>query len=122
MNHLVECDWKKELILCNKCLNLDDRNCKLLNIVIKYFNFIIHNIIKCNFFIVHCWNYREFIVQKAGISPEEEFQFATSKILNNFSNYSSWHYRSQLLSKIFHNSNQNSIYEKKKEGNVFIRY
>lgn len=90
MNHLMECDWKKELMLCNKCLNLDDRN-------------------------FHCWNYREFIVQKAGISPEEEFQFATSKILNNFSNYSSWHYRSQLLSKIFHSSNQNSIYEKKKE-------
>lgn len=30
MNHLMECDWKKELMLCNKCLNLDDRNCKLL--------------------------------------------------------------------------------------------
>ncbi|XP_017756482.1 PREDICTED: geranylgeranyl transferase type-2 subunit alpha-like [Eufriesea mexicana] len=90
MNHLVDCDWKKELMLCTKCLNLDDRN-------------------------FHCWNYREFVVQKAGISPEEEFQFATSKILNNFSNYSSWHYRSQLLSKIFYNSDQNRINEKKKE-------
>ncbi|XP_076753039.1 rab geranylgeranyltransferase subunit alpha isoform X1 [Xylocopa sonorina] len=90
MNHLVDHDWKKELMLCTKCLNLDERN-------------------------FHCWNYREFIVQQAGISPEEEFQFATSKILNNFSNYSSWHYRSQLLSKIFHNYDQKDIDEKKKE-------
>ena len=88
MNHLVNCDWKRELMLCTKYLNLDDRN-------------------------FHCWNYREFVVQKARISPEEEFEFATSKILNNFSNYSSWHYRSLLLSKIFHDSNQNNIDEKK---------
>ncbi|XP_033311092.1 geranylgeranyl transferase type-2 subunit alpha isoform X1 [Bombus bifarius] len=90
MNHLVNCDWKRELMLCTKYLNLDDRN-------------------------FHCWNYREFVVQKAQISPEEEFEFATSKILNNFSNYSSWHYRSLLLSKIFHNSDQNNINEKKKQ-------
>lgn len=30
MNHLVNCDWKRELMLCTKYLNLDDRNCKLL--------------------------------------------------------------------------------------------
>ncbi|CAK9801482.1 Geranylgeranyl transferase type-2 subunit alpha [Anthophora quadrimaculata] len=90
MNHLEDCDWKRELMLCSKCLNLDERN-------------------------FHCWNYREFVVQKAGISSEEEFQFATSKILNNFSNYSSWHYRSRLLSKMFHNSNQENIDEKKKD-------
>ncbi|KOC63966.1 Geranylgeranyl transferase type-2 subunit alpha [Habropoda laboriosa] len=89
MNHLEDCDWKRELMLCSKCLNLDERN-------------------------FHCWNYREFVVQKAGVSPEEEFQFATSKILNNFSNYSSWHYRSRLLSKMFRNSDQRDIDEKKK--------
>ncbi|KAF3429991.1 hypothetical protein E2986_00878 [Frieseomelitta varia] len=74
-NHLAECNWKKELMLCTK----------------------------------------EFVVQKAGISPDEEFEFATSKILNNFSNYSSWHYRSLLLSKMFHKSDQNDIDEKKKQ-------
>lgn len=72
------------------------------------------------FLLVHCWNYREFIVQKAGISPEEEFKFATTKILNNFSNYSSWHYRSRLLSKIFSNCEQKQINEQIKDGNIFI--
>lgn len=90
LNHSVDCDWQKELALCAKCLNLDERN-------------------------FHCWNYREYVVQKAGISAEEEFQFATSKILNNFSNYSSWHYRSRLLSKMFYNSDQKYIDETKKE-------
>lgn len=40
-------------------------------------------------------------MQRAGISNEEEFEFSTIKILSNFSNYSSWHYRSRILTKMF---------------------
>ena len=36
-------------------------------------------------------------MNKANISPEDEFNFSTEKIKENFSNYSSWHYRSKLL-------------------------
>lgn len=90
MNRMAEPDWKRELSLCATCLGVDERN-------------------------LHCWDYREFVVQKAGISPSEEFDFATSEILNNFSNYSSWHYRSRLLSKMFCDLDDRKISEIKKD-------
>ncbi|KAG5183575.1 rab geranylgeranyltransferase alpha [Tribonema minus] len=67
-----EAAYRRELELCRQFLLLDSRN-------------------------FHCWAYRGWVVEQAGLSAEEDFAFTTEKILENFSNYSAFHYRSKLL-------------------------
>ncbi|XP_057371450.1 geranylgeranyl transferase type-2 subunit alpha-like [Daphnia carinata] len=77
-------DFQAELALCDKCLELDERN-------------------------FHCWDYRRIIVQMSKTPLESELQFSTEKITTNFSNYSSWHYRSELLPRIYPSSNSETL-------------
>ncbi|KAJ3698948.1 hypothetical protein LUZ61_002653 [Rhynchospora tenuis] len=48
----------------------------------------------------HGWNYRRFIARLKDVSEEEELEFTWKKIKSDFSNYSAWHNRSVLLSKL----------------------
>lgn len=69
-------DWVRELGLCDKALQMDERN-------------------------FHCWGFRREVVEKGGIPLEKELEFSTNLIKRNFSNYSSWHYRTTLLPVLF---------------------
>ncbi|XP_023939140.2 geranylgeranyl transferase type-2 subunit alpha [Bicyclus anynana] len=69
-------DWKKELELCNTYLKYDERN-------------------------FHTWDYRRFVVSQFKPPLQEEFDFTTEKLYDNFSNYSAWHYRSKMLVELY---------------------
>jgi hypothetical protein len=47
-------------------------------------------------FLVHAWGHRQWVLEKAKINVEEDWEYTTERIKNNFSNYSAWHRRSQL--------------------------
>eukprot|EP01134_Creolimax_fragrantissima_P007495 CFRG7495T1 len=105
-NTSANIDWESELRLCTAFLRLDPRN-------------------------FHCWDYRRWVVKMSGqcgytftdTEPNEqtptytlsttsmteamienrkhEIAFTAKKIEENFSNYSSWHYRSRLLPQLY---------------------
>lgn len=63
-------------------------------------------------------------MQKAGIPNNKELEFSNTKILNNISNYSSWHYRSRILYKMFGTASEEIPIEDEKyrEGRFFANY
>ncbi|GJN23987.1 hypothetical protein PR202_gb11691 [Eleusine coracana subsp. coracana] len=72
---LAPVDFKREFGLLDKLLKADARN-------------------------FHGWNYRRFLARFMGVPDEEELKYTMDKISDNFSNYSAWHNRSILLSKL----------------------
>lgn len=45
---------------------------------------------------VHVWDYRRLVLSNVTVPLAEELSFSTDRLNVNFSNYSSWHYRSAL--------------------------
>lgn len=81
--------WSMELAIVGKLLQMDSRN-------------------------FHGWHYRRFVVKKIellkGIDMNwEEFDFTTSKINQNISNFSAWFQRASLFSKMVENNQINDL-------------
>jgi geranylgeranyl transferase type-2 subunit alpha len=63
-------------------------------------NETVHDISKLfifNALAVHCWGYRRFLGDFFTIDPGKEFEYTSKKVYENFSNYSAWHRRAQLI-------------------------
>ncbi|KAG0339448.1 hypothetical protein BG000_002080 [Podila horticola] len=91
--------WDKELGMVGKFLEMDARN-------------------------FHGWDYRRYIIRQMDLQigqnkdtvlarAQTEFDFTTTKISQNFSNYSAWHNRSTLLGKLAEN-----LTEREREATV----
>ncbi|KAG0257666.1 hypothetical protein DFQ27_005004 [Actinomortierella ambigua] len=86
LEHMNNPPWHKELAMVGKFLELDARN-------------------------FHGWDYRRYIIRQLDQQDKGnedkilerargEFEFTTTKISQNFSNYSAWHNRSKLLTQL----------------------
>ncbi|OUC48468.1 protein prenyltransferase alpha subunit repeat-containing domain protein [Trichinella nativa] len=76
LGHQSNPNFEKEFLLINEALKLDDRN-------------------------FHCWDYRRFVCKISKRNIEEELAYSETKVNEDFSNYSAWHYRSELLPQLY---------------------
>ncbi|KAG0305849.1 hypothetical protein BGZ98_003462 [Dissophora globulifera] len=125
LEHMSNPRWDKELAMVSKFLELDARNCKssipfeeanainackMMSSESQHWMAWIHvlNIVIDCF---HGWDYRRYIIRQLDLQDkvssdkileraQSEFDYTTTKISQNFSNYSAWHNRSTLLGKL----------------------
>nr|CAD7444788.1 unnamed protein product [Timema bartmani] len=148
LDNMVTPDWGQELGLCNKYLELDERNyeegeqtkrpekpiptsTQAMDHIVELRQFVEgqHNVGPSIFQAlnkleeftttqIHCWDYRRVVVERSQVPSAKEFHFSTGKIEKNFSNYSAWHYRSKLLPLIHPDPQGRSPIAEKKHEEV----
>lgn len=86
LENFPQAPWDRELAIVSKMLELDSRN-------------------------FHGWHYRRYVVgelekshNKSLVKPE--FDYTTSKINANFSNFSAWHQRAKLIPRLLKETGQ----------------
>jgi geranylgeranyl transferase type-2 subunit alpha len=106
--------WKMELMVIEKLLDADARNCKR----------------SCCFALaqsdcmcaVHAWSYRSYVISSLPSSftppktPAEELRYTKKKIEANFSNFSAWHFRTKILGKRWKGMEEAEVERQKDEG------
>lgn len=72
LNRQAKPDLQRELAMCKEGLTMDCRN-------------------------FHCWDHRRIVAKMTQLSDEEELKFSKKLIADNFSNFSAWHMRMNLI-------------------------
>ncbi len=96
--------WTHELIVVEKMLDVDARNCMPLSLPPLYIFLISHCAGTLTTAIVHAWAYRRYILKSMpppgpsipARSPTTELVYTQKKIESNFSNFSAWHQRTKV--------------------------
>lgn len=92
--------WGRELMLVEKMLDADSRNC-------EYALSVPGHSMRTKQTPVHAWDYRRYVLSslpstfRPPKTPETEIKYTTKKIESNFSNFSAWHQRTKELGKIW---------------------
>lgn len=93
--------WSQEMMLVEKMLSLDARNCKHTHTL----TFLTESPTHSNMIIVHAWNYRRYVLANCPPSLKrtdtDELAYTTKHIEKNHSNFSAWHQRSLVYSKLW---------------------
>jgi geranylgeranyl transferase type-2 subunit alpha len=87
-----QANWDKELVVAERILDVDARNCQSSHCCI-------HTCLTPTPYLVHAWNYRRYVLANMPTRKPEisELAYTSRKIGANFSNFSAWHQRSKTL-------------------------
>lgn len=91
--------WSQEMMIVEKMLAVDGRNCKS---TVKYMYLHLDHNLSMK---VHAWDYRRYILAHCPPSQKrtdaDEITYTTRHIEKNHSNFSSWHQRSLVYTKLW---------------------